>query len=523
MPKRKIKHLLALKVLSLLTISLILVIGIDFKAESMVADFLERKLPDHIQLDYKQMDVNVLTGTVELKDMNIVLLDRDAMRIHTTIHMDAFALEEFGYGQFLFKKNIRVAGLNFLRPKVRHYLHGVEGKDTGERPDVLNFSKTIEIGKLKVVDGHLDLLQEGKDSIVFVAESINFDLGQAMTGPEQIKKNMPFAYDSYQLSTEHIFLDLGPYEQLRVAAIVLEDGNATLKELNLNSKFSKVALSKNINTERDHISLKVPEATLNIIKFGFKNDTLFFNTELGNISRPTAEIYRDKLVDDDLTEKRLYSRMLRELPIHLNIAKIEITDGALVYSEQVETITPPDKISFDKLSAVLLNISNDSKIDKKTTISAEARLMDHAPITLDWTFDVFKENDAFMASGVIKNFKTKSINAFLESNLRVKSKGTINRMYFTISGDVISSAGDMKMKYEDFEFAVLKKDRSSVNKLWTFIGKIFINDGSNADASGFRYGSIEVERDPTKSFFNYLWLNVQDGTANTLIGKSRKK
>lgn len=95
-------------------------------------------------------------------------------------------------------------------------------------------------------------------------------------------------------------------------------------------------------------------------------------------------------------------------------------------------------------------------------------------------------------------------------------------MYFTISGDAISSTGDIKMKYEDFEFAVLKKDRLGVNKFLTFLGNLFINDGSNSDAAGFRYGHIEATRDPTKSFFNYLWLNVQDGMVNTMLGKGKK-
>ncbi|MDB4293235.1 hypothetical protein N9954_07470, partial [Maribacter sp.] len=96
-------------------------------------------------------------------------------------------------------------------------------------------------------------------------------------------------------------------------------------------------------------------------------------------------------------------------------------------------------------------------------------------------------------------------------------------MYFTISGNAVSSQGDMKMKYQDFKFDVLDKDRLKVNKVLTAIGNIFINDGSKTDANGYRYGNMEVERETNKSFYNYLWLNVRDGMVNTLTGNGKKE
>jgi hypothetical protein len=78
------------------------------------------------------------------------------------------------------------------------------------------------------------------------------------------------------------------------------------------------------------------------------------------------------------------------------------------------------------------------------------------------------------------------------------------------------------MNYENFRFRVLKKDRMGVNKLLTFVGNIFTNDGSRTDKSGYRYGEIYAERDNTKSFFNYLWINVMDGIVSTLTGNGKK-
>ena len=507
-----------------LTLFLIIAAGLvfaHFKADSWVGDFLDRKLPPHVQLSYKQLNVDILSGGIELKEIDLRLKNRDSLTEHSNIQLKSLNLIDLNYWHFFMNERIQVEELELNQPNVRHYLDKVISNNNKERRGVVSLLKTIQVERLTVNNGKLTL--HDKDSLIFKTKDINFEVFDAKTGPSQIKEKIPVTYGNYTLELKELYVNLGTFEELNVAGLRLENGKLQINNLILNTKFSKSELSKRIEVERDHIDLQIPETIVDSIEVGFTGDTLFVSTGNGRILNPTAEIYRDKLVDDDLKKKRLYSRMLRELPIDIEIPEIKIDNGNLVYSELITSGVAPGRVSFDELNATITNIDNLSDSQKKTKIKASALLMNHAPIELNWSFDINQQNDAFTASGVIKDFKSKSVNSYLESSLRAKAKGNINRMYFTISGDAISSSGDIKMNYEDFEFAVLKKNRLGVNKLLTFIGKLFINDGSNSDEEGFRYGTIDVQRNPTKSFFNYLWLNVQDGTVNTLIGKSEKK
>jgi len=155
-------------------------------------------------------------------------------------------------------------------------------------------------------------------------------------------------------------------------------------------------------------------------------------------------------------------------------------------------------------------------------IKLQSKFMNSAPMKLEWIFDTTNERDVMTALGSVTNFDATKMDQFLSTNLGVNAKGKINALYFTINADNRSSTGDIKMKYHDFKFAILKKDRLGVNKLLSAIGNLFINDGSDTDTDGFRHGKIEVERDPTKSFFNYLWINVRDGIGSTLTGDGKK-
>lgn len=131
------------------------------------------------------------------------------------------------------------------------------------------------------------------------------------------------------------------------------------------------------------------------IDFGFNSERFFLKTGSMKVQQPSLAIYRDKLVADDLVPKKLYSRKLREIPIDLDIAEINIKNGDISYAELVNEGTSPGELVFSDLEASLHNISNTNEKVEETKIEARAKLMGNAQIELKWNFDTGKENDAF--------------------------------------------------------------------------------------------------------------------------------
>ncbi len=506
----------------LMLLFIVLVILAQISAKRAVADFLERKLPPHVQLKYEDMDANVLSGSIGLRDISLDFYARNSKLLNTSVKMDAFTLEGLGYFDFLFHNKIDVRQLLLRNPQVRYYPYRESPKTNVEPEGVVKLLRGIAVAKLSIENGRLNLYRQGEDSVVLSVKNFDLFVEDARTGPELITKKIPVAYENYELNADSLYVNLGDFEKLDATTILWNRNHAKITGLQLQSKYDRNELSEHLTTERDHIDLTIPEMHLDSIRFGFERDTFFIKTGTGTIRKPNLEMYRVKLIADDNTEKKMYSRSIRELPIHLNVPKFEILEGKIKYSERVVAVTDPGTLSFEKLNATLSNISNTYPSGGKTTINAEAKFMGNADMTLDWSFDVNRTNDAFLASGTVSSFNTASINPFLVSNLRAKASGTIDQLYFTVSGNSVSSAGDMRMKYDDFRFQVLKKDRSGINKFLTTVGNLFVNSGSNTDAEGFRYGGIHAERDATKSFFNYIWMNIRDGTISVLTGDGEK-
>jgi len=179
-------------------------------------------------------------------------------------------------------------------------------------------------------------------------------------------------------------------------------------------------------------------------------------------------------------------------------------------------------LSFENLDVKISNLSNKRNVENPVQIQLNADLMGTGKFDLNWQFNVYDPKSTFLISGSLSNFNTASLNDFLVPNLRTQTTGTIDQLYFTISGDEYAATGDIKMKYEDFKFQVLNKERNGVKSVLSFIGNLFINDGSKTDIDGYRYGEISTERVKNKSFFNYLWINLQDGLLSVLTGNGKK-
>lgn len=503
-------------------IAMVLWAILQFQANKYVTAYINEEIPKDINLTYDQLQLNILKGSIVLNGVSMYYIKADTTSRILDVQIDVLSMDGFGYFNYFFHNRIGAQKISLLKPIVRYRL-GHDFKKSKRRGEIAAKIKSkISLDRFEVIDGELIGMAQAGDSVKLKVEQWNMEVAELKTDGNIVQNAIPLHYEGYSLKTGRVFLDLGPFETLSIKACTVAGEELSLKQLLLKSKYTRQELSKRLNKEHDHIQLSIAEVASSKIDFGFNVERFFLRAQALDIHDPNLVVYRDKLVKDDWEKKRLYSKMIRELPVDLDISQTRITNGEIAYSELVQEGGKPGQLTFTHLDATLNNISNTYEPGNKTKIEISSKLMGHAPIYLYWDFDYNDNSDAFFLRGVVRDFKSRSINEFLIPNLRSKAEGDIKELYFTISGDAISAGGDMKMKYEDFRFEVLKKDRLGVNKLLTFIGNIFTNDGSNTDKEGYRYGSVYAERDVTKSFFNYLWLNVKDGIVDTLTGDGEK-
>jgi hypothetical protein len=460
------------------------VLGAQKYAEHKIEVAILKALPKEVQVDYKGLDVNIFSSAITLTEPKIEIgaeaADDDVVQLEA--------------------QQIRLDGIGIW----------VLWSDRIGKADALS----VNGGNLKISDTNADTPR-------FSIWNMSVKLKDIETDSVKLKSKIPFAYKELVVNVDSLYTPISPYEHVSINRLSLKEGALKTGKLSITSNYDAAELSKKLKNERDYIKLNILNSMAEDFRVVTTNDSIEITSTKLTFERLKAILYRDKRIADNVDEKLLYGAMLRNLPIKIDIKTVLLDEGHISYSEKVEEEVEPSSIVFEDIHAEIQNISNSNPT--KTQVKATAALMGEAPIALDFSFRVQDPSHRFIASATLADMDADIINPFLVSNAKVKAKGRIDELYFTISGNNQKSTGDMKMKYKDFEFSVLDDNRLGINKTVTTIVNLFANDGSKSDVDGYRYGVIEVERDRTKSFFNYLWLNTKDGLKNTVTGNGKKK
>lgn len=510
--------------LSIFLLCALMLFIVQCRLERMTTHFLADKIPRHIQLNYENIDINIYTGTLEMSDLSIDIFNSQTLEHRSSVAIDTLMMEGFSYWDYFVNKTLAWDDILLLNPRIAKYPAELKNEDTNNGPEEdITIRKPWIVKRLRIQNGKFAQLRDGQARPGITIEAFNATLTDCNLDTKNIRNIIPFQYKDLSFSLREFYMELGAYEILSIGFLEIEDKVLVAEKLTLKTKYGKQELSSEIRAERDHTRLEIPAVRITDPSLGIKDSLLAVAAGSAILEKPRLEVYRDKLVADDLTHKRMYGRMLRELPFHLELPRLDIHKGYAKYEERVDPNTKAGQIIFNDIDASLLNVSNIYESPEKTEISASALFMDDAKVKFDWSFDMNDPEEFFIAKCSFTDFNAANINSFLESNMRMRIEGYINSMYFTVSGNEVKSSGEMKMKYRNLNFMILKEDRSGINKLLTTIGSVFIKQNQDTETPDFRYGQIETERDATKSFFNYLWLNVRSGVRSTLTGDGKKE
>jgi hypothetical protein len=352
----------------------------------------------------------------------------------------------------------------------------------------------------------------------------NFEIEALQLNPKASSERNKITYGNFYLTGNDFKWAVNTYDNLRIDDLEVTNDQAIFQGFKFRTKYDKDEYSTLLKQERDHFDLKIQAITFSDLDFGFNDaERLYLKSDKVLVNSPNVEIYRDKLVADDHTHKPLYSKMLRELDIELGLDTIQISNGTIAYLEKVNSDKPVGRLDFSQLDATISNLGNTYNTES-TSIAVNSRFINNSPLKVNWNFRVSDTTDQFVFKADLGRFQAAHMDQFSQPNLNVDFNGELQQTYFTISGGPQLSRIDLKIKYDDFEVLILKKDGKEKNKFLSTIVNIFVSKDSEADKTNFRYGqSDHIERDVTKSVFNYVWLNIKQGLLSAMTGDGKKE
>ncbi|RLJ31484.1 hypothetical protein CLU97_0902 [Chryseobacterium sp. 7] len=340
--------------------------------------------------------------------------------------------------------------------------------------------------------------------------------------PKPNQPGLSFKVKDYYVTTRN-FSYKTQFYNMSLGLLKLNKNKVQVNNFAMKPLVSRAQFIKMIPVERDLYDLKAGQITAEGEWDLFSQNKMINASHVG-IESADANIFRSKIPKDDPKIKALYSKMLRSIKIPMTINNLDLKNSVLVYEEDTPESMGPGKLTFSNFNMNVKNL-NSAKIKGKPTkvnIKINCSFMNLSPLSVNWSFDVADQNDRFAISGKTTNLPASGINPFIRPYLHVTATaGTIQEMLFNFKGNPAGLHGSFNLKHKDLKIAVLNKNNHEKKGFLTAVANIFIkSDSGNYPES---VAVENVERDPTKSFFNLFWKGIEQGLKKTLIGANVEK
>lgn len=400
-------------------------------------------------------------------------------------------------------------------------VHGtIKARETAQKKktELKGIQFPLIIRKVLVKNSNI-IYEKGDQPLSF--NDLNATINDIELKPKANNEGLGVTVKDYALTTKN-FAYKTKFYNMSVGLLKVNKNKIQINNFAMKPLVSRAQFIKMIPVERDLYDLKASQITAE------GNWDLFSNNKVINASHVViqsadANIFRSKIPNDDPKEKPLYSRLLRSIKIPLYVSNLDLKNSILVYEEDTPESSGPGKLTFSNFNMNVKNL-NSAKLKGKPTqvkIKIGCSFMNMAPLAVDWNFDVANQHDVFTISGNAVNLPAQGINPFIRPYLHITATGTIQEMLFSFKGNPSGLGGTFNLKHKDLKIAILNKDNEEKKGFITAVANLFLKSDSGKFPESVTVEN--VERDPTKSFFNLFWKGIQEGLKKTLIGVNTDK
>lgn len=497
--------------------------GVNIWVNKKLPELLSDKNKTPYNVSYDSLKINVWDGNIFIK--GIRLIPKKALKDTTNkagiyARIESVEVKDFSSIAVLFSNKIKARSITVNKPRIVFYKktdNALNSSKSISSEVVKPFESIVKVSDLYLNHGDVKIIYVKNNKPVLNAANINIRLEGITINDDILKHTIPFGYKTYSFSCDSLYFKNSAVYQIKAKNIKTETNGLSLKDFEMIPEMTRWQFVRSIPKEKDLYTLKAASLDIRKMDWGFKDEKLYFSADALVLDKINANIYRSKEPIDDLTKKKLYNRMLRDVKFPLRIDTLKITDSDIVYEEEISFDKGPGKISFNKFNLTALNIKSSKGHDKMADvkISINCRFMNVSPMKVDWKFNVMNKSDSFNIKGSILNFNTKNLVSFTKNYSNMKQEGIFDEVYFNINGNDIASEGDFALKYHDLKVSLYKKKNpKKKNKIKTAVANLLIKNDSDDKTKNVE---VSIKRIPEKSFYNFFWRNIEEGLKKVLI------
>ena len=310
-------------------------------------------------------------------------------------------------------------------------------------------------------------------------------------------------------------------------------GKLKIKKFGLVPRYPEMEFSKVANYAKDRYTISFNDINLDGIDFPLyvlKQELLAKEMNLTNGF--VAVFSNNALPAGALTEapervkKGKYPhQLLQTVKGLITVKKLNLDNIHISYAAYDPESRERGVITFENTSGVITNATNSARFKAANPITEAkltSNLMGTGAMNVNFKFDLSAKDGAFAYSGTLKNMEGKQLNRITRplGMLEVRS-GFVHELKFDVKANDSVAKGKLDFRYEGLAVNLFKREEGRekiVKRGWlSFLANNLVINTSNPDYTGkFVPAVINYKREPTASFFRFIYRSLYEGIRNSI-------
>jgi len=340
-----------------------------------------------------------------------------------------------------------------------------------------------------------------------------------------------------------VWIDLSDYQfatpdslyhiQLNELAFRASTGLLNVKKFEVVPRYSEMEFGRIAGYAKERFNIKMSDISLSGIDLPLYVKKQQLSANEMNIANGYVSVFNNNELPARGVVRmgKFPHQLLQTLKGKISVKKLNLNNIDLSYAEYDRDSKQKGKITFENTSGTILNVTNDEKIKAKNPIMVamlQTQMMGQGNMWVNFRFDLNNLQGAFSYEGQLTNLDGTILNRITKplGMMQVKS-GEVKKLDFKVVANENEAKGKMNFAYNNLSVGLLKKvagkDRLVKQGLISMLANALVIIPDNPNAKGdFIAAPIYFKRDPTNSFFSFVWQTLFQGIKYT-VGLTPKK
>lgn len=336
-------------------------------------------------------------------------------------------------------------------------------------------------------------------------------------------KDVLINLNDYQFATPDSLYHI----QLNEFSFAASTGKLNVKKFAVVPRYSEMDFGRKVGFSKERFSIQLSDISLSGIDLPLYIKKQELAAQEMNITNGFVSVFNNNELPSQGVARvgKFPHQLLQMVKAQLTVKKLNLSDVDISYAEFDSDSKQKGRITFEKTSGTILNVTNEEKVKAKNPFmlaNLKTYMMGQGKLMVNFKFDLNAKNGAFSYQGELGDMDGGFLNRITKplGMLQVNS-GMVKKLSFNVVADEAKASGDLNFRYKDLSIGLMKKvegkNRLVKLGLFSMLANSLVIRPDNPDDKGKMVGaSIYFQRDPRISFFSFIWKTLLQGIKYTV-------